>query len=86
MLAAMALPIQVPNGGLLPSESMVWTTADELNYVRGLYARKKLRALRGYVRHAHDRKWFGPGMRVEAGLVILEARDLLKALEDELAN
>ncbi len=79
---AMALPLPIPISG----ESMVWTTADELSYLRGLYARKKLRALRGYVRHAHDRKWFGPGMRVEAGLVILEARDLLAQLESELEN
>jgi len=63
-----------------PVESMIWTTADELAFVRGLYRDGKLKALRGYVRLAHCRVWYGRGMRVEAGIVILEARDLLADL------
>lgn len=64
--------------------SLVWTTADELDFLRGMYTRKKIRALRYYVQLAHNRKWFGTGMRVEAGRVILEARDLLAKLEAEM--
>jgi hypothetical protein len=59
---------------------MIWTTADELAFVRRLYRDKKVRALRAYCRWAHERKWWGPGMEVEAGIVILEARDLLDDL------
>ena len=69
-----------------PGESLVWTTADELLYLRGLYKRKRLCALRGYVKTAHERRWWGPGMRVEAGVVILAARDWLEELELELKN
>lgn len=67
------------------AESKVWTTQDELQFLRRMYQNKNIKALRGYVLHAHDRVWFGPGMRVEAGRVILEARDLLKQLKKELA-
>jgi hypothetical protein len=64
----------------VPFESPIWTTADELAFVRGLYRDKKLKALRVYVRLAPYRVWYGIGMRVEAGIVILEARDLLDDL------
>lgn len=58
----------------------IWTTADELSYVRGLHRHGKIQALRVYCRWAHERRWYGPGMRVNAGIVILEARDLLADL------
>lgn len=63
-----------------PYESAIWTTEDELSYVRGLYRDHKVLLLKVYVRWAHERRWYGPGMRVNAGMVILEARDLLEDL------
>ena len=59
----------------------VWTTQDELLFVRDLYSRRKIVELRRYVRVAHERRWWGEGMQVEAGVVILAARDLLTELE-----
>lgn len=64
----------------IPHESPIWTTADELAYLHMLHRDKKVRLLRVYVKWAHQRIWYGPGMRVEAGIVILEARDLLDDL------
>lgn len=66
--------------------SVTWTTADELAFIHSMYTQKKLRVLRFYVQLAHNRKWFGTGMRVEAGRVILEARDLLAKLEKEMED
>ncbi len=82
MLPTIPRPIssQVVAVPSMPTESMIWTTADELAFVRGLYRDKKLKALRVYVRLAPYRVWYGAGMRVEAGIVILEARDLLDDL------
>ena len=64
----------------LPHESAIWTTEDELSYVRALHRDHKVLLLKVYVRWAHERRWYGPGMRVNAGMVILEARDLLEDL------
>lgn len=71
---------------LPPNESPIWTTADELAYVRRLYKERKVKVLRAYVRWAHERRWYGEGMRVNAGIVILEARDLLEQLVQEMGN
>ncbi len=73
-----ALPPRCPMS--LPFESPIWTTEDELSYVRALHRDHKVLLLKVYVRWAHERRWYGPGMRVNAGMVILEARDLLEDL------
>jgi hypothetical protein len=59
----------------------VWTTQDELMFIRGLFIRGKIQNLRNYVRVAHERKWWGEGMAVNPMIVILEARDLLAEME-----
>jgi hypothetical protein len=66
-----------------PYQEAVWTTEDELAYLRGLRRDGKVVVLRAYVRVAHHRRWFGPGMRVNAGMVILAARDMLAEMERE---
>lgn len=73
----MAMPAPAP----VPDHSTVWTTEDELAYLRGLVNGGKIKALRAWVRVAPHRRWFGPGMRVNAGMVILAARDMLAEME-----
>ena len=62
----------------------VWTTQDELMFVRGLFDRKKIKELRNYCRLMHERRWWGPGMEVNPMILIPEARDLLAELEREM--
>lgn len=61
-----------------------WTTSDELLFVRGLFVKGNIVALRNYVKVAHLRKWWGEGMRVNPMVVIPEAQDLLKEMERKL--
>lgn len=59
----------------------IWTTQDELLFVRGLFSKGNIVALRNYVRLAHERKWWGEGMRVNPMIVIPAAQDLLAEME-----
>lgn len=61
-----------------------WTTIDELNYIRLLTAhtpKQARRLLKSYVYTAGMRRWWGRGMSVEPGVVILYAMDCLDILE-----
>ena len=72
------------SAAMAPSPSdhdSIWTTQDELAYLRGLVKAKNIKAMRSWVKTAPHRKWFGPGMRVNAGQVILAARDMLAEME-----
>ncbi len=71
----------MPSPAPSPDHDFVWTTEDELAYLRHLVRDGKIGALRVWVRVAPHRRWFGPGMRVEAGMVILAARDMLAKME-----
>lgn len=73
----MAMPVPAPT----PDHSTVWTTEDELAYLRGLVRGGKIKLLRSYVRISYCRRWYGPGMRVNPGMVILAARDMLAEME-----
>lgn len=63
----------------------IWTTGDELGFVRGMFLRQDRSGLKSYVALAAVRRWYGDGMRVDPGVVILEARDLLSELERQSA-
>lgn len=58
-----------------------WTTLDELMFIRGLVAKGKLQCLRNYVRVAHERRWWGEGMKVNPLIVIPAAQDMLAEME-----
>jgi len=67
------------HGGLEPHQ--MYTTQDEMDFLRQLYKNKKVTHLKNWLNNARNRVWHGRGMNVDAGACILFAEDLLAELK-----
>lgn len=58
-----------------------WTTADEILFLRDLYAAGKASSLRKYAMQCTQREWSGRGMAVDVHVVVERANALADELE-----
>ncbi|HEV2172466.1 MAG TPA: hypothetical protein VGR71_02815 [Nitrospira sp.] len=71
-------------GMLQDLEPTTWSTDDELNFIRQLYARKKLLSLVAYRRLLPYRGYHGAGMYVNVEMVRWSLDSHIEALEGDL--
>lgn len=64
-----------------PLHLPMYTTADEVQYIRHLESRQDPEKLRRYLGLARARTWRGVGMAVDQQIVLLEAMDALGRVE-----
>lgn len=69
---------------LVEVEPTVWSTEDELEFVRQLYLHKNLTAMANYRRVLPYRSFYGAGMYVDLNLVRMSLDTHIDALEADL--